>query len=244
MNPRIALAAALCLSAALPAARAGFHFIEVEQVVGGINGDNTALAIQLRLRSAGQTLFGSTPVQLRIWDSTGTNSSVIGTISSNFGSGTSGSRILFANSSFVTQMSSVSGFTPNFTLSSAPFSFLSGGKVTFETVSGGTVIWALAYGNYTGTNTGSTFNDLDGNFGAPFGSALPTDGRGIIFKNGLSASTTNSADYMLTTGAAVLTNNAGTNFTVVPEPNVGLLLAGGLTLGGVAFARRRRVSRE
>ena len=33
-------------------AHATFHFMQIEQVIGGVNGDSTAQAIQLRMRSA------------------------------------------------------------------------------------------------------------------------------------------------------------------------------------------------
>ena len=51
---RVRMVAALAsLAFALPA-QATFHFMQIEQVIGGVNGDTTAQAVQLRMRFAGQ----------------------------------------------------------------------------------------------------------------------------------------------------------------------------------------------
>ena len=62
-------------------------------------------------------------------------------------------------------------------------------------------------------------NDADGNFGPPFGSALPSTGaQALRFTasdaTGAAASTNNLADYGVTAGAASFTNNAGGSGTV------------------------------
>lgn len=38
---------------AIQPVQAGFHLMQIEQVIGGVQGDPTAQAIQLRMRSAG-----------------------------------------------------------------------------------------------------------------------------------------------------------------------------------------------
>ncbi len=45
------------MALALPA-QATFHFMQIEQVIGGVNGDTTAQAVQLRMRPAGQVEVG------------------------------------------------------------------------------------------------------------------------------------------------------------------------------------------
>jgi|GEM_PF-4787959 len=236
---RLSLVLLLGLMAAR--ASAAFHSIEIEQVVGGLGGNASAMAIQLRLRSANQNQFGGTPVRIRVWDSTGSNPTVIGTISSNFGSGSSGSRILFATQEFT----NLTGFSPDFTLAVIPFSYFAGGKITFEQASDGGVLWSVAWGNYSGSNTGLTpgnlGNDTDGNYGPPFGGSLPINGLGLLFKNGTNFSTNNAADYAATSGFATVTKNNGSSI-VVPEPGtLGMLAVGGVALGGLVWSRRRAV---
>ena len=41
-------------------ARATFHFMQIEQVIGGANGDTAAQAIQLRMRLGGQNFLSQT----------------------------------------------------------------------------------------------------------------------------------------------------------------------------------------
>ena len=49
---------ALLGALALPSpALAAFHLMEIEQVIGGVNGDTTAQAVQLRMRTGGQNLL-------------------------------------------------------------------------------------------------------------------------------------------------------------------------------------------
>ena len=48
---------------------ASFHLMQIEQVIGGVNGDTTRQAIQLRMRQANQNLVGQATVVA--WDATG-----------------------------------------------------------------------------------------------------------------------------------------------------------------------------
>ncbi len=50
----ISLLAFLCGVFAAQPALASFHFMQIEQVIGGVNGDTSAQAIQLRMRSSFQ----------------------------------------------------------------------------------------------------------------------------------------------------------------------------------------------
>ena len=117
------------------------------------------------------------------------------------------------------------GLTPDFVMASPiPPAYLAAGKLTFEDDSG-TVWWGLAWGgaSYTGTNTGVTVsaggNDADGNFNPPFAGPLPSvNTQAVRFAGAAGAlSTTNAADYGLSVGAAMFTNNAGSNGTVPVE---------------------------
>lgn len=234
--------AAFALGLAVSSSPAAFHVMQIEQVIGGINGDTAAQAIQLRLRGGGQTVVSN--ARLRAWDAAGANPVLLIDITTNVSNGTTGDNILLASASFNTIMTAAYGasYVKDFTLTNLiPASYLNGGKVTFED-DGGTIYWSTAFGAYTGTNLGSTQNDADGNFGAPT-VALPTASRqGVIFPGAATAfSTTNLADYALTANPASVRNNARTSYVVAPEPtSAALLAAGALGLGGLAFSRRRR----
>jgi hypothetical protein len=208
--------------------QAAFHVMQVEEVIGGVNGNAAAQAIQLRMRSSGQNLVSNA----RLWaaDAAGANRVLLLDIASNVSNSASGAHILFATSAFTSQMinNGTPTFTPDFTLASAiPKSYLNAGRLTFEDDGGsvatpGTVYWSLSWGgsSYTGSNTGNTTNDADGNFGPAFGSALPTSIRqGVLFTGAATAaSTSNVANYAFTTNPATVTKNSGTSFTVVAAP--------------------------
>lgn len=239
MRTILSTVAVLGLSAA--ASQAGFHVMQIQEIIGGVNGNTTAQAIQLRVRGGGQIF--SAGYRLRAWDATGANPILLLSIPTNIANGNVGDNILFTTTAFDSLMSGVSGYAKDFTLTNAiPSSYLNGGKVTFED-SGSTVQWAVAFGAYTGTNTGSTTNDADGIFSPNFATALPTSSRqGIIF-TGLATdpSTNNAANYALTANPATVRNNAGNSFTVVPEPgSIAFVGLGAAALGGMIFARRRR----
>jgi hypothetical protein len=239
----------LCASGA----QAAFHVMQIEQVIGGVNGDPTAQAIQLRLRSSGQNLVANS----KLWaaDATGSNRILLLDISSNVSNSASGARILLSTSAFNAAMiaGGASAYTPDFTLANAMPSalnnYLTAGRLTYEDDGGsvstpGTIYWSLSWGaTYTGPQTGNTTNDADGNFGPSFASALPSSSRqGLLFSGASTApSTSNSTDYALSSNPATVTRNNGTAFTVVPEPGtVALFGLGALLLSGTAWSRRRR----
>ena len=248
MNIRTLSAAALSLGLLSTSALANYHFMQIEQVIGGVNGDTSAQAIQLRLRSGGQNVVN----QASIWaaDATGGNRVLLLNIGANVGNSAGGARVLLTTAAFENAMNlGGPAFTSDFTLTNAiPAGYLTAGRVTFEADGGtvstpGTIWWSLSWGGagYTGSNTGNTTNDADGNFGPAFGSALPTSSRqGVIF-TGLfgAASTTNAADYALGANPGTVTRNSGTSFTVVPEPGSAALVAA-FGLGAFAIIRRRR----
>jgi hypothetical protein len=219
MLKRLSLSA-LTLSAGLLAqpAFASFHLMQIEQVIGGVNGDTTRQAIQLRMRQNGQNVVGQATVVA--WDATGANPVVLVNIPSSVTNSTAGSRVLLATSNFLP------GLTPDFVMNPIPPSYLAGGKITFESdnaTPGTTIWWALAWGSYSGTNTGVTSggggNDADGNFNPPAAGALPSAGQTALRFPGAAGalSTNNAADYAPTTGSYVFTNNAGGTGTLPVE---------------------------
>ncbi len=198
-------------------AQASFHFMQIEQVIGGVNGDTTAQAIQLRMRSSFQHLVGNQS-EINVYDATGANPVLLVDFATNVTNFAAGSRILVTTPNFAnhTNIPLVSDFTMN----PIPVSYLAAGQISFEADSAlFGKLWNLNYGgaSYTGTTTGGVTNDANGDFGPPFGGPLPTSSTSaLLFQGAFSAlSTTNLADYALTAGASTFTNNAGTPFTVV-----------------------------
>jgi hypothetical protein len=210
---RLALAVGASLLASSPGFTVpnSFHLMQIEQVIGGVNGDVTRQAIQLRQRALGNNFVSFTRV--RAWNAAGGSPVVIVDMTTDVINGAAGDRILIATSNFLP------GLTPDFVMTAIPASYLPAGKLTFEDDSGTLVYWGLAWGGaaYTGTNTGTTDNDLDGIFSPPAfpGPLQSANTQSVRFPGAFSApSTNNGADYALSVGAAVFTNNAGANGTV------------------------------
>jgi hypothetical protein len=202
-----AVAAALAVGPVARAQPETFHFMQIEQVVGGVGGDPSKQAIQLRMRFVFQNFV--TGSRLIAHDAAGQNPVTIIVFPTDVPNGEEGSRIL------VTSAAMPSPVTPDFTMTNPiPASSLAAGRLTFED-SIGTIYWSLAWGGaaYTGPTTGSptNTNGFTGQFGPPWPGPLPlVDNRGLLFQGPASAgSAGNATDYALTAGAGVLTNNAG-----------------------------------
>ena len=205
-------------------AHATFHLIQIEQVIGGVNGDTSAQAIQFRMRSSGENLVSQG--RLVAFDAMGANPILVLDVAQNVPRGNTGSRVLIVSSNFVNTTTPVAA--PDFVLSDLiPADYLAAGRLVWED-DFGTVYWSLSWGgtNYTGSNAGSTLNDNNGDFGPSFDGPLPSsDTNALAFIGSASAqSTANAADYTLTTGGATFVNNAGESFTLgeppMPPPDV------------------------
>lgn len=206
---------------ATQATEAAFHLMQIEQIIGGVNGDTTAQAIQLRLRSNGQNLVTSASV--RAVDAAGANQITLDDMTTNVANGQAGRRILLATPNFANYTDIP--LVADFIMDPIPASYLAAGQARFMD-NASTIWWSLSWGGagFTGSTTGQGgvgSNDSDGNFGPPVDMALPsTTLQALQFTGVASAlSTTNLAQYALTAGAATFINNAGTSFTLVaPEP--------------------------
>ena len=227
MNTRRALVLLLafipCALCARPA-HASFHIMQIEQVIGGVNGDVSAQAIQLRERAAGQHLVSQG--RLRAWDAAGANPVLLIDLTTDVTGAAAGDRVLIVTSSFQSYVSPT--VTPDFVMTTPiPASYLAAGSLTFES-DGGIMYWRVSWGGaaYTGPGTVNTINDADGNANPPFAAGLPyTSLQALRFPGTAAAlSTNNAADYAVTAGAAVWTNNAH-----AAETTVGL--AGGIYPG-------------
>jgi hypothetical protein len=206
------LAALASLALALPV-QASFHLNQIEQVIGGVNGDTTAQAVQLRMRTGGQNLV--TGSELVAYDAAGNNPVVLLTFTTNVSNASAGSRILITTSNFASYNSSP--VASDFTMSAMPASYLAAGRLAFQ--NSGLIYWSVSWGGaaYTGPNTGTNDNDVDGNFAPPFAGALPSASTAALRFNGAASalSTNNAADYSVAAGAATFTNNAGDSTTLI-----------------------------
>ena len=112
-----------------------------------------------------------------------------------------------------------------------PPSYLNAGRLTYEADGGtaatpGTIYWSLSWGGsgYTGSNTGTTANDSDGNFGPASVGPLPSTNSSALRFSGAAAalSTANSADYALSSSPATFVNNARSAFTIFSRPLIAI----------------------
>ncbi len=188
-------------------ADASFHFMQVEQIVGGICGDTKAQVVQLRMRAAGQNLVSG--ARLIATDATGSNPVTLLIFPASVASSTAGSRILIASPAAAAILTG-EDFTMTATI---PASYLAAGRLVFTDPPGTTTYWSVSWGGaaYTGSNAGSTDNDANGNFGPSFATRLrSTTSQGLLFQGAAAAlSTNNAADYANTTDDATYVNNAG-----------------------------------
>lgn len=213
---RLAITAALTVTNLYAgAAQATFHFMQIEQVIGAVDGDPTAQAIQLRMRSPGQEQISK--ARLRAWDADGLNPIELIDYDADVPNEGLGVRILAVTEQFLDYTDP--SVTPDFILSEPiPEAYLAAGSITFENDEGTLIVWRFSWGGdaYEGTHSGAETNDDDGDFGPALAEFLLGHGlRGIWFTGDSEAvSSTNAADYMVTDDPAVVVNNAGASFTV------------------------------
>ncbi len=213
--------AAIQLSVWTATAAASFHLMQISQIIGGVNGDTSAQAIELRMRAPGQNFLSNAP-KLIVVDATGSNPITLITFGSDVAVGNVGSTVLITTANFKNHTTNPAAFHGDFTFTNAiPASYLAAGRLVYED-SVGNILWSLAFGgaNYTGPTNGETTNGVPDP--GKFGSALPKDTLQALRYQGLASGQNNNdaTDYALTAGAATLMNNAGTIYTVVSQPSV------------------------
>jgi hypothetical protein len=212
---------ALVSYGAAPASRcmASFHFMQIEKIVGGVNGDTSAQAIQLRMRVAeqGQVNRG----KLVVFDAAGENPVVIVDFANTVRNDGASDRVLV--NSIPIRAYTDPPAAETFTMENwIPASYLAAGSLVFENDEETLIVWRVSWGGatYTGDTNGALTNDDDREFGPPFAGPLPVDGLQVLEFTGPfgAKSTSNSADYRLSDGPGVLTNNSGDTFTlIVPD---------------------------
>src|SRR5437879_13225619 len=95
INYLITLSAVFALQ---PAAYATFHLMQIEQVIGSVDGDTTAQAIQLRMRAAGQNFVSGG--KLVVFDAAGLNPITVLDVASDVTNGRVGDHVLIASANF------------------------------------------------------------------------------------------------------------------------------------------------
>ncbi len=210
MRLALGIATALVASLAASPASASFHFMQIEQAIGGVGGDTTQQAVQLRMRAGGQNQMQFS--RLRAFDAAGANPVLLVDMTTTVPNAAAGSRVLITTAAFATGQ----GVAADFTMTNAiPTAYLASGRLTFEDDTGN-VVYSLCWGSYSGPTTGSIDNDNDGTYGPCEAGALPsTTAQALRFGGAAGAvGTTNAADYALTSGPATFSNNAGASATV------------------------------
>ena len=208
-TPRTLVVAAGLAAALSTGVQATFHLMQIEQVIGGVNGDVTAQAVQLRMRTGLQNLLGGARLWVR--DATGSNRILVMNFTAGVPVGLAGRRVLITSPGFDGTTSPTA--VPDFTMDNLiPAGYLAAGSLTFENNAGTIVYWRLSWGGdaYTGPTTGGIFNDPDGEFGPPWPGPLPSAGvQALQFQGPAAAASSNNADdYALTSGSSVWVNNA------------------------------------
>src|SRR5437870_10573000 len=95
INYLITLSAVFALQ---PTAYATFHLMQIEQVIGSVDGDTTAQAIQLRMRAAGENFVSGG--KLVVFDAAGLNPITIVDPVTNVANGAVGDHVLIASATF------------------------------------------------------------------------------------------------------------------------------------------------
>ena len=218
---RIAFVTAALAALLVRPAGATFHLMQIERVIGGVDGSTAVQAVQLRMRASLQNLVSNARLVVR--DATGANPVLLIDFATNVANSAAGDRVLVATSAFASATSPP--LVPDFIFTNPiPASYLAAGTLTYED-NVGTVLWRLSWGGagYTGPGTGALTNDADGIFSPPFAGPLPSgSGQALVFQSAASAlSTSNASNYALTTGPASFTNNARASGTIVSLAGVG-----------------------
>lgn len=192
-------------------AQGSFHLMQIEQVIGGVQGDVSQQAVQLRMRAGGQNQMQFS--RLLAYDANGANPVLLIDFDTAVPSGNAGDRVLVTTFNFASRQNVAVDFMG---AAPIPAAYFSGGRLSFEG-DAGQVVYSLCWGNYAGPNTGSTDNDDDGQFGPCVPGSLPSAGTVALRFGGAATDlgTTNAADFAPSAAPAVFTNNNGSASAVV-----------------------------
>ncbi len=207
----------VCLLAATSAtASATFHLVHIEQVVAGLNGDVSAQAVQLVMRSGDQNLLE--PARLVVRDAAGENPIVLFDFEGDIAEEGEGVRILVGTAEL--DRYADEGVGTDYTLTATiPPSYFAAGSLTFESDDGTRVVSRLSWGGggYTGATDGIPDNTTGSDFAPPFPAALTSAGvRALLFQPEAGDRATGNADDYQFVEVVELRNNAGEGFVLGP----------------------------
>src|SRR5438046_2330283 len=137
MNTKLVrcLIALLGVFALQPAAHATFHLMQIEQLIGSVEGDTTAQAIQLRMRSLTEDQNLVSGAKLVVFDAAGQNPITVLDIASDVVNGSAGSRVLLVSPNFPSHTTPTT--VPDFTIANLiPASSFAAGSLRFESCAG------------------------------------------------------------------------------------------------------------
>lgn len=199
----------LAVLAVMPGSRSAqadpltFHIMDINEIYSSVDG--TKQFVELIARSAGQTNLAPTWVIALSADGTDTN--IVFDFTASFPALGNGETVLLATQPLADEL----GFQSDFVIPENSL-FLSNGRVIFEDPPPTpTFVDAIAYGNYTGSNT---------NYGLP-APALPNDGchslQRIVPKAGI-VPDSNNVNWAVSSGGATPRRNDGTTATLSCPP--------------------------
>ncbi len=162
-----------------PVARASFHFIAINEVYS--NADGSVQYVELIALSPFQTELQQARIVAR--NANGTAATIVFDFTAPYPQLDAGETILIATPAF----ESVAGFAPDFVMSACSLISTPAGKITFLNDTGTIIADSVAYGAYTGSNTG---------FGNPT-VALPMDGVNALRHVITSLPRNNAQEYLV-----------------------------------------------
>ena len=130
MNSKLAryLIVLLGVLALQPAAHATYHLMQIEQVIVSVDGDPTAQAIQLRMRSLTEDQNLVSNARLVVLDAAGQNPITVLDIPADVANGSAGSHVLIASANFLSHTAPTT--VPDFTIANLiPASYFAAGSL-------------------------------------------------------------------------------------------------------------------
>lgn len=163
---------------------ATFHFNDVSEVY--TNADGSIQYVELISRASNQTMLGPTHVEALNAD--GLQTTVVFNFTVTFsGPLNNGDTLLIATPGF----QAMAGFAPDFVMASGSLISFPDGRVIFDRDGVGSPVDSIAYGDYTGSNSG---------FGSP-AAALPFDGIHSLTRVASSFPLNNAVDFAVRTNS-------------------------------------------